>query len=125
MGSEIKSIRNNKARITESFCQIKGGEVFLINMYIEEYKFAKNFTHSTRRERKLLLNRNEISKIHRKIKEAGFTLVPLKVFLNKDGYAKVEIALAKGKKNYDKRNSIKEKDLKREAGRDNKYKLKF
>lgn len=123
MGSEIKSIRANKARITESFCEVKNNEIFIINMFIEEYVFAKNFSHSPKRERKLLLKRDEIKKIHKKVKEAGFTIVPLKIFLNDSGLAKIEIALAKGRKNYDKRENIKKRDLHREQGRDNKFKF--
>lgn len=112
-GTEIKSIRQGKASIAESFCQFKGDELYVINMNIEEYSFASIYNHSSKRERKLLLERKELRKLERKVKEAGLTIVPLKLFINDRGFAKLELSLARGKKIYDKRESIKERDIKR------------
>lgn len=116
-GTEIKSIRMGKASITESFCEVKNGEVFIVNMHIDEYDWGSYYNHKIRRERKLLLTKPEIKKLERKTLETGNTIVPTLLYINKNGLAKVRIALAKGKKLYDKRNSIKEKDLKRDIQR--------
>jgi len=116
-GTEIKSIRMGKASITESFCQIKDGEIYIINMFIDEYDWGTHFNHKTRRDRKLLLQKTEIKKLERKTKETGLTVVPTTLYVNNKGYAKVRIYLAKGKKLYDKRETIKGKDLKRDLDR--------
>jgi SsrA-binding protein len=112
VGTEVKSIKANKASITEAFCVVENSEVFIRNMYIAEYSSSKHTNHLPNRERKLLLNKNEIIKIGKKITEKGFSLIPLKVFTNDKGLIKIEIAIAKGKKIYDKRESIKEREYK-------------
>ena len=107
-GTEIKSIRDNKASISESFCEFNdSGELFIINMFIDEYSFGNQFNHKTRNTRKLLLNKNELNKLLKEVKNTGLTIIPLKVFINDKGYAKVLISLAKGKKLFDKRQTIK------------------
>lgn len=116
-GTEIKSIRMGKASITESFCQFNDGELYIINMFISEYDWGTHFNHKTRRERKLLLKKNELKKLERKTKESGLTIIPTNLYINKKGLAKVKIYLAKGKKLYDKRDSIKSKDLARDLDR--------
>ncbi|AWU43802.1 SsrA-binding protein [Blattabacterium sp. (Cryptocercus kyebangensis)] len=113
-GTEVKSIRQNKANITESFCQIKNGELYSINMYISEYKFGTTWNHQSRRERKLLLTKKELIKIEKKLKLPGLTIIPTKLFFSEKGYVKVQIFLAKGKKIYDKRESIRNRDIVRE-----------
>ena len=113
-GTEIKSIRLSKASIAEAYGLIYKNEILLRNMYIQPYENGTHYNHQPRRDRKLLLNRSEINKIDRKIKSKGLTLVPVNLFINKKGLAKVEIALAKGKKIYDKREDLKKKDAKRE-----------
>ena len=113
-GSEIKSIRNGKASISECFCEFnEKGELFAVNMDIQEYSFANNFNHKPKSIRKLLLNKKELSKLAEKVKTKGLTIIPLNLYINKKGFAKIRIALAKGKKIYDKRASIKEKESKR------------
>ena len=114
-GSEVKSIRNGGISINESFVNIENDEIFLKNAYIKPYDKAKSYIPETKRTRKLLLNRREIDKIAKE-RQAGLTIVPTKVYL-KNGFVKVEIALAKGKKNYDKRHSLAEKTAKREIAR--------
>ncbi len=111
-GTEIKSIRNGKANLGDSYAVIKNGECFLINMHISPYEQGNLFNHDETRTRKLLLHKKEILKLGNKIRLEGFTLVPLKMYLVR-GKAKVLLGLAKGKKNYDKRESIKERDIKR------------
>ena len=112
-GTEIKSIRESKARITESFCEFnEKGELFAINMFIEEYLYGHSFNHSPKSERKLLLNKNELKKLHKEVQNVGLTIVPLRLFLTDKGWAKLEIALCKGKKNYDKRETIKTRESK-------------
>ena len=99
-GTEIKSIRDNKASISESFCEFNdSGELFIINMFIDEYSFGNQFNHKTRNTRKLLLNKNELNKLLKEVKNTGLTIIPLKVFINDKGYAKVLISLAR-EKNY-------------------------
>ena len=112
-GTEIKSIRNGKANIKDSYAIIKNGEAFILNMHISKYDEGNIFNHEETRTRKLLLNKKEIYKLRDSIEKAGYTLVPLKVYF-KGNYAKVLIGLAKGKHNYDKRESLKEKDMQRE-----------
>lgn len=117
-GTEIKSIRLGNAHISEAFCQMKKGELWLINMHIKEYEWGGTFyNHKIRRERKLLLTKQELKQISKKIIEKGFTVIPLKIYLSERGFAKIEIAVAKGKKTYDKRHSLKEKDSQREMNR--------
>src|SRR5690606_20648954 len=116
-GTEIKSIRMGKASITESFCQFKDGELYIINMFIDEYDWGTYFNHKTRRDRKLLLKKNELKKLERKTKETRLTIIATNLYINAKGLAKVKVHLAKGKKLYDKRESIKGKDLKRDLDR--------
>lgn len=116
-GSEIKSIRAGKANIAEAFCKIKDGELFVINMNISPYANAGYAQHKDKRERKLLLSKIELNKINRKLRDTGITVVPLLVFISEKGWAKVKIALAKGKNHGDKRADLKEKDIKRDMER--------
>ena len=117
-GTEIKSIRNNKASIAESFCEFnENEELFAVNMYIEEYAFGSRFNHQPRGSRKLLLNKKELKKLNKEIKKSGLTIVPLKLYINDKGFAKMLIALARGKKLYDKRETIKDRDNKRDLDR--------
>ncbi|TXC82167.1 SsrA-binding protein SmpB [Luteibaculum oceani] len=116
-GTEIKSIRLNKASITEGYCGFEKDELFLRNAHIAEYEKASFKTHEPTRPRKLLLNRNELDKIHKQVKVKGITIVPLRMFINDKGLAKLEIGIAEGKKLHDKRQDLKEKDAKREMDR--------
>ncbi|TPD72139.1 SsrA-binding protein SmpB [Flavobacterium microcysteis] len=116
-GTEIKSIRLGKANITESFCEFNNNELFAINMYIEEYAFGNQFNHKARSERKLLLNKRELKTLWRNVQTKGLTIVPIRLFTNEKGLAKLDIALARGKKTYDKRESLKEQDTKRDLDR--------
>ena len=116
-GTEIKSIRASKASIAESYGVLVNNEIIIRNMYVQEYDNGSHYNHQPRRDRKLLLNRTEINKIERKIKSKGLTLVPISLFINKKGLAKLEIALAKGKKIHDKREDLKQKDAKRDLDR--------
>ena len=118
VGTEIKSIRANKASISDAYCVIIDSEVIIKNLHISEYKYASFINHEPKRERKLLLNKQEINKIKSRVQEKGFALVPIRLFINDKGIAKLEIAVAKGKKMYDKRESIKEKDIKRNIERE-------
>ncbi len=113
-GSEIKSVREGKASINESFCVFLQNELFIKNMYIAEYTHGSAFNHQPRRDRKLLLTRRELRRLQDKVKEKGLTIIPVLLFIDDKGRAKLEIALAKGKKLYDKREALKEKDLKRQ-----------
>ena len=112
-GTEIKSIRNGKANLKDSYAIIKNGEAYILNMHISKYDEGNIFNHEETRTRKLLLNKKEIYKLRDAIERAGYTLVPLNVYF-KGNYAKVLIGLARGNHNYDKRESLKEKDMKRE-----------
>lgn len=116
-GTEIKSIRGGKVNLTESYCQFFGGELYVKNMHISEYDFGTHNNHEARRDRKLLLNRKELAKLEKKVKESGLTIVCVKLFINDRGLAKLEIALARGKKTYDKRETLKLKDSKRDMDR--------
>lgn len=116
-GTEIKSLRNGKASLVDTFCYVDRGEVWVKNMYIAEYFFGSYNNHSTRRDRKLLLQHKEIRRLEKDGKEAGFTIVPLKLFINDKGLAKLVIGLARGKKEYDKRQSIREREDKRNMAR--------
>lgn len=116
-GTEIKSIRIGKGSLVDTYCLIEKGEMWVKNMYIAEYSFGSYNNHSVRRDRKLLLNKKEIKKIEREVKETGNTIVPVRMFLNDRGIAKLVIAVARGKKMYDKRQSLREKDDKRQMDR--------
>jgi len=116
-GTEIKSIREGKAGLADSYCYFKNDELFVKNFHITEYADASFYNHEPLRERKLLLSRQELNKLIKKVKDQGLTIVPVKLFINDKGYAKLNIALAKGKKAYDKRDDIKKKDLEREMNR--------
>jgi SsrA-binding protein len=119
-GTEVKSLRQGKANFLDSYVDFINGEAYLVNMHISEYTQANRFNHEEKRKRKLLLNKREILKLQQKVKEKGYTIIPLRAYL-KNGKIKIEIALARGKKMYDKRATIAEKDLKRELER--KYKI--
>ncbi|PTN10084.1 SsrA-binding protein SmpB [Mangrovibacterium marinum] len=121
VGTEIKSIRNSKASIVEAYCRFQGSELWVVNMNISEYDFGNINNHEARRDRKLLLNKKELEKLQKKIKESGFTIVPLRLFMNDRGLAKLEVGLARGKKLHDKRESLKSKDAKRDIDRAMKY----
>ena len=117
-GTEIKSIRASKASISESFCEFNDlEELFIINMFIDEYSHGNQFNHKTRSQRKLLLNKKELKKLLKEVKNTGLTIVPLKLFINEKGFAKVIISLAKGKKLYDKRQTIKNRENKLQLAR--------
>ncbi|WP_185869248.1 SsrA-binding protein [Blattabacterium cuenoti] len=122
-GNEVKSIRQNQVSIIESFCQIKNGELYSFNMYIAKYQFDTdiNCDYSNRRERKLLLKKNELTRINKKLKNKGLTVIPIELFINDKGYVKMKIVLAKGKKIYDKRECLRKKDSLREIDKNKKY----
>ncbi|MCB0653786.1 MAG: SsrA-binding protein SmpB [Saprospiraceae bacterium] len=122
-GTEIKSVRKGNANLRDAYCTFKKGELFVNSMFIGEYKFGNIHNHEPRRLRKLLLKKAELRKWEKRVKEKGFTIVPYKIYISERGLAKVEIALAQGKKSFDKRDSIKEKDNKRDMDRLNKIKL--
>lgn len=119
-GSEIKSIRENKVSIRESFCKFNNNELFIINMNIEKYKFANEETYNPKKQRKLLLNRRELDKLKKSVEQKGSSIIPYRLFINEKGLAKIEIFTAIGKKLYDKRTSLKDKDNKRAMDRINK-----
>lgn len=117
-GTEIKSIRQSKARITESFCEFnEAGELFVINMFIEEYSHGNFYNHKPKSARKLLLNKRELKKLRKEIQNVGLTIIPLKLFMTDKGWAKLNIALCKGKKLHDKRETMKDRDNKRNLNR--------
>lgn len=116
-GTEIKSIREGKVNLQDGYCYLNNGEVFVKNIHISPYEQGTHYNHDPLRERKLLLKKSEIKKLSTKLKEKGLTLIPLKLFINDKGFAKLEIGLGKGKKQFDKRDSIKERDIKRELDR--------
>ncbi len=116
-GTEIKSIRLGKASLVDTYCYFSGGELWVKNMHIAEYSYGSYNNHASRRDRKLLLQRKELQKLQRQSADPGFTLVPVRLFINERGLAKLVIALAKGKKEYDKRQTLKEKEDKREMDR--------
>lgn len=115
--SEIKSIRQGHVNINDAYCVLMGGELFIKNMHISEYKQATHHNHEPLRTRKLLVTRKELRKLDRKVREKNFTMVPYRIFFSETGYAKIEIALARGKKSFDKRETIKRKDLQRDLDR--------
>lgn len=117
-GTEIKSIRLGKASISESFCEFNPkGELFVINMQVDEYSYGGHYNHRPKAERKLLLNKGELKKLYKDITASGLTIIPLNLFINEKGLAKMNIALARGKKLYDKRETIKDRDNKRNLSR--------
>lgn len=116
-GTEIKSLREGKANLTDSYCSFLNGELWVNNLHISEYRFGSYYNHEVKRSRKLLLNAHELRKLLAKTKEKGLTIIPVMLFIDSRGYAKLEIALAKGKHSYDKRETIKQKDNKRELDR--------
>lgn len=117
-GTEIKSIRHSKASIAESFCEFNdNGELFVVNMTIEEYLYGNYYNHKPKATRKLLLNKKELKKLNKEVQNTGLTIIPLRLYINDKGYAKLDIALAKGKKLYDKRETIKDRDNKRNLDR--------
>lgn len=116
-GTEIKSIRQGKASLADTFCYINNGEVWVKNMYIAEYFYGTHYNHNERRDRKLLLTRKEIAALMKSNQAAGYTIVPLRLFINGKGYAKLVIGVARGKKEYDKRQAIKERDDRRDLAR--------
>jgi SsrA-binding protein len=116
-GTEVKSIREGKANFSDSYCIMQNGEMWVKNLHIHEYKEGSYNNHEPKRQRKLLLNKKELEKIQSKLKEKGTTIIPVQLYFNERGYAKLDIAIARGKKLYDKRESIKEKDVKRQMQR--------
>lgn len=116
-GTEIKSIRDGKASLTDSYCMVENGEVWVKNMHISEYFYGSYNNHSVKRDRKLLLNKKEITKVSKAADEPGYTIVPIRIFINERGFAKLLIGIGKGKKQYDKRQSIKEREDKRNIDR--------
>lgn len=116
-GTEIKSIREGKVNLQDGYCYFNNGEIFVKGITINAYAQGTHYNHEISRERKLLLKKSEIKKLEGKVEEKGLTLIPIRLFINDRGYAKLEISLAKGKKLHDKRNTIKEKDVKRELSR--------
>ena len=116
-GTEIKSIRAGKASLVDSYCYFVGGELYVRNMNVAEYWWGSYNRHDPKRDRKLLLNKRELRRLQRAVKEKGLTIVAVRLFISEKGYAKLEIALARGKREYDKRESIKEKDMRRERER--------
>ncbi len=120
-GTEIKSIRGGKVNLSDSYCQFFNGELFARNLHIAEYEMGTVNNHVAKRDRKLLLNKKELGKLDRKLKESGLTIVPTRLFINNRGLAKLEIALARGKKLYDKRETLKKKDTGREMDRAMKF----
>ncbi len=116
-GTEIKSIREGKAGLVDSYCQFFEGELYVKNMHIAEYFYGTYNNHESKRERKLLLQKKELGKLERKVKETGLTIIPLRLFIDERGWAKLEIGLAKGKKVYDKRETLKQNDARRDIDR--------
>ena len=118
LGNEVKSIREGSCNIKDSYAKIKNNEVFVINIFIKKYSHSSFFNESETRSRKLLLHKKEIKKLKEKLEKQGYTLIPLKIYFNKDNRAKLLLGLCKGKKNYDKRETLKEKDIKRKIERE-------
>ena len=116
-GTEIKSIRDGTASIADAYCTFTGSELFVRNMHIAEYSFGTHYNHEPKRDRKLLLTKRELKKLATKVKERGFTIIPVLLFINENGLAKLTIALARGKHSYDKRETLKQKDHQREMER--------
>ena len=123
LGTEIKSLRLGKASLVDTFCIVDRGEVWAKNIYIPEYFYGSYNNHMARRDRKLLLNKKEIRELAEVVKNVGLTIVPLKLYINPKGLAKLEIGVARGKKQYDKRQDLKERDMKRELEQARRYKI--
>ncbi len=115
-GSEVKSLRIGQVAFRDSFCSVENGELWLHNLHISPYNFASHFNHQAERKRKLLANKKQIIQLHRRVKEKGFSIIPTKIYF-KDALVKIEVALAKGKKLYDKREIIRNRDIRRDEGR--------
>lgn len=122
-GTEVKSVRAGHANLKEAYCLFIKGELYIKNMFIAEYKFGSYNNHEPRRQRKLLLKKGELKKLNRRVKEKGFTIVPYRLYFSERGFVKIEVALAQGKRQYDKRHSIKDRENKRNLARLNKIKL--
>jgi SsrA-binding protein len=122
-GTEIKSVRESNVNLRDAYCTFKNGELIINSLYIGEYKYGNLQNHETRRPRKLLLKKAELRKWEKRVKEKGYTIVPYRMYISERGLAKVEVALAQGKKSYDKRNTIKERDNKKDLDRLNKIRL--
>ena len=116
-GTEIKSVRAGNANLNDAYCLFEGGELWIKSLYIAEYEYGTDNNHEARRTRKLLLRKPELRKLERRVKEKGFTIIPFKLFLNERGFAKLKIELATGKKSFDKRNTIKDRESKRDPDR--------
>ncbi len=116
-GTEIKSLRNGKASFNDSYCMFENGELFVKSLHISEYAFGTYTNHEPMQERKLLLNKKELRKLEAKAKEKGYSIIPLKIFINEKGFAKMDIGLGKGKKNYDKRETLKQRENDRDVKR--------
>jgi len=116
-GTEVKSLRAGKVSFNDSYCTFHNGELFVKSLHISEYAFGTITNHQPLQERKLLLTKRELKKLENKIKEKGYSIIPIRIFFSEKGFAKVEIGLGKGKKNYDKRNTIKERESEREVKR--------
>lgn len=116
-GTEIKSLRAGRASFIDSYCYFHNGELYVKSLHISEYAFGTYTNHQPMQERKLLLNKKELRKLESKIKEKGYSIIPLRIFLSESGWAKIEIGLGKGKKSYDKRNTIKEREVDRDVKR--------
>jgi len=123
LGTEVKSLRAGNGNLTDAYCMIVNGEIIIKSLYIAEYAYGNQNNHETRRDRKLLLRKTEVNKLIRKVEQKGVAIVPYKIYSTERGFFKVAIALAQGKKSYDKRNSIKDRESKRELDRLNKIKL--
>jgi SsrA-binding protein len=121
LGTEIKSIRAGKVSLADSYCQFIEGELFVKEMHIAEYSMGTHYNHEAKRDRKLLLTKRELKKLENKTREKGFTIIPTLLFINEKGLAKLEIALARGKHFYDKRESLKKKDIQREIDKNIKF----
>lgn len=117
LGTEIKSIREGKANINDSFCSFLDDGLYMRNMHIAEFSHGSFYNHEAKRDRQLLLTKRELKKLRSKLETKGYTIIPLRLFISDRGFAKVEIALAQGKKDFDKRDTIKDRDIKRELGR--------
>jgi len=113
-GTEIKSIRDGKVSISDAYCSFTGQELFVRNMHIAEYVLGSHYNHEPKRDRKLLLTKRELKKLNVKVKERGYTIIPTLLFINEKGFTKLTIALARGKHSYDKRETLKQKDIQRE-----------
>ena len=117
VGTEVKSLRSGNGNLSDAYCLFKNGELYIKSLYIGEYDHGNINNHETRRDRKLLLKKTELKKLEKRVKEKGFTIVPYKIFFSERGLVKIQIVLGQGKKSYDKRDSIKDRDMKRDMDR--------